>query len=264
MSEPWQGAPGPGGTSRRDLRTHQKRPARTRNVFAAILGVIGELLITAGVFLGLFVVWQLWWTDVAAHSAMDSVLAQFDEQSAHSADSLNAISDDERVVDDPPTVDPFSDAEVFAVLRVPRWGSDYRTPIAEGVGLENVLDKGYAGHYPETAMVGEVGNFSLAGHRMTYGAPFRNVDKLQVGDAIVVETREDWYVYEVTSWDIVDPSAVEVIAPVPGDTSAEATERMLTLTSCHPLFSTKERYIVHAKFTYSAPKSAGTPSELEG
>lgn len=254
--------PGPVEQSRRATRGTTPTRHRRRNPLAVVLGVVGELLITAGVFLGLFVVWQLWWTDVEAHSEAATVLETFDDDAVEVPDVT--VDEESKVTEDPPEVDIFADEAVFAALRVPRWGSDYRVPIAQGVDLATVLNKGYVGHYTETAMVGEVGNFSLAGHRLSYGSAFRNVDKLQVGDAIVVETSDNWYVYQVSDWHIVDPTAVEVIAPVPNEPGAEPTQRLLTLTSCHPLFSTEERYIVHAEFVYSAPKSAGTPAELEG
>ena len=83
------------------------------------------------------------------------------------------------------------------------------------------------------------------------------------GDAIIVETAEYWYVYTVTDSAVVAPSEVEVIAPVPGNPGAEPTDAMITLTTCHPLWSTAERFVVHGRLDYWAPHDAGTPAELE-
>ncbi len=88
-------------------------------------------------------------------------------------------------------------------------------------------------------MPGEVGNFSVAGHRNV--ATFWALDQLQEGDPIVVETRDTWYVYQVTQEHIVRPTQVEVVAPVPNYPGATPTKRMLTLTTCHPKMDNYQR-----------------------
>src|SRR5690625_3946620 len=238
-------------------RRHARRP-RT-SVGAAITGAFGELLITAGVVLALFVVWQLWWTDVEGDRSAEQAIEQFEATIAEVPDSVGQPR-----TDAPPEEAVPADGEVFGTLYVPDWGADYRMPIASGVDLAQVLNDGRVGHYPDTAMPGQVGNFSMAGHRQTYGKPFYAIDTLTEGDAVVVQTSQAWYVYTVTSHEIVRPDQVEVIAPVPGDPGAEPTEAMLTLTSCHPLWSTAERYIVHAQLDYWMPLDEGYPAELEG
>jgi sortase A len=121
------------------------------------------------------------------------------------------------------------------------------------------------GHYPDTALPGEVGNFSVAGHRIR--KIFWRLDELREGDVIGVETRENWYVYKVTSQEVVLPSAVEVVAPVPGKPRAKPTKAMLTLTTCNPKFNNYERLIIHAQLTDTVPRDqtledAGKPPEL--
>jgi sortase A len=143
-------------------------------------------------------------------------------------------------------------------LYIPRLGSHW--VVVEGVGPADIA---YApGHYPETAMPGQIGNFSVAGHRSP--AIFWDLDRLQVGDAIVVETRDTWYVYRVTQSRIVLPTAVEVVAPVPGQPAATPTDAYLTLTTCNPKWDNYERLIVHAKLERAQDRSAGRPSELGG
>ena len=87
-------------------------------------------------------------------------------------------------------------------------------PVVQGVSLPD-LSRG-VGHYPKTAVPGEIGNFAVAGHRATNGEPFAHLDAVQVGDSLVVETRSEWLTYVVDKVRIVAPSAVWVLDPVPG------------------------------------------------
>src|ERR671933_818200 len=111
-------------------------------------------------------------------------------------------------------------------------------------------------------MVGGVGNFALAGHRVTYGKPLNRIAELQVGDPVVVETGDAWYVYRVTGHEVVTPDRVDVIAPVPGQPDAAPTQRIITLTACHPEFSARYRYVVHGVMESWQPRSAGAPAVL--
>lgn len=242
---------------------------------AKTLDVIGELLITAGVVVGLFVVWQLFYTDVTATQYQDQAVEDLDWVEPVTAVGSDATDGTEISVipvipdelkhtspDGAPIVSGVSKGEIFATLYVPRWGTDYVKPIAEGVTRRDVLDKIGVGHYPNTAMPGGVGNFSVAGHRTTYGKPFANVDQLEINDAIVVQTEEAWFVYRVVSTEIVDPTAVRVIAPNPLDPGATPTEAMITLTTCHPKYSAAQRFIVHGTLEYWAPTGSGFPPEI--
>lgn len=162
--------------------------------------------------------------------------------------------------DAPPPVGDVPIGEVYGVLHVPTW-QWMRMPIAQGVE-QWILDKGYAGHYPQTAQAGEIGNFSLAGHRRTYGNNFRQIDRLRRGDRLIVETAKAYIVYGVESHEIVWPTDVQVVAPVPDRPGVTPTERWMTLTTCHPEYGNTQRYIVHAKFRYWTAKSDGVPDEL--
>jgi len=221
------------------------------------IGVLGELLITLGLFLLAFLAWQLWWTDVEANRAQAQIL---DELVPAPLSTQVAVPGE----GDPPVMAAPALRETFAALHVPRWEGDPPRPISEGTDRATVLDVLGLGHYVGTAMPGEIGNFAVAGHRTTYGRPFHRVEELGIGDPLVVWTQDTWYVYRVTSTLIVMPNQVDVIAPVPGDPTAVPTERMITLTTCHPMFSARERFIVHGVFEYWAPTSTGTPAELLG
>lgn len=123
----------------------------------------------------------------------------------------------------------------LARMVIPKINLD--TIVLEGVGSD-VLKKG-PGHMRNTAKPGEVGNFVLSGHRSTYGRPFYALDKLKKGDPIHVYTATDKFTYYVTEQKIVDPTALWV--------TKQTKDKTLTLTTCHPIFSAKQRLVVFAK-----------------
>lgn len=226
--------------------------ARRRPLQAAV-GVVGELMITLGVLLLLFVAWQLWWTDVEANRDQAQTITTLEQDFAEppaAADPKDPLVTLRQV--------PFGKA--FAVLRVPRFGKAYARPVLEGTTLK-VLEKGL-GHYTFTTMPAQVGNFSLAGHRTTYGRPLHNIDKLVKGDVLVVETKAAYHVYRMDRHVIVRPTDVSVIAPVPQRPGREPTAAWMTLTTCHPKFSAEFRYIVFAKYEKAYPRAAGLPASL--
>ena len=132
----------------------------------------------------------------------------------------------------------------IATMRIQRLGNNWRQSVVNGIG-ENNLKKDL-GYYPGSALPGAIGNFAVAGHRMTQEQPFRDLDKLVVGDPIVVQVGKKIYVYTVVKSKIAKPTDIREIYPVPGNPNAIATKAMLTLTTCHPKNSAKERLIVNA------------------
>ncbi len=247
------------------VRSRSDGRSRTRSggPVAATLGVIGELLITVAVVLALFAVWQLYWTTWQVAGPRDQQITQFEQDNAPVASEVGEIR-----TDTPPPVAGVVDGEIYGVLHIPSW--DWmKTPLAEGTAQAAVLDKGYAGHYSTTAQPGEVGNFSVAGHRRTYGNNFRHIDRLKEGDTVVVETTDTYYVYTFRSNEIVEPEgdeAISVIAPVPDDVtfSEIPTQRMMTMTTCHPEYGNSQRFIVHLELVSWTPKDTGIPQELVG
>ena len=239
------------------------RPRRKkRGFFSTLVGVIGELMITAGILLGLFVVWQLWWTDVEAHSFQAEVLQEWRAQENVVEAPVQVA---EKRTDAPPTPSAVAEGESLGNLYVPRInGSERLATIAHGVGMNDVLNKGYIGHYPDTQLPGEIGNFATAAHRQSYGAPYKQIEQIVPGDSLIVETTNAYIVYEVVSDEIVHPSQVEVIGPVPNEPGVVPTERMITLTTCHPLYSAAQRWITYGEFSYWIDKEEGMPDELMG
>ncbi|MCL1692102.1 MAG: sortase [Actinomycetia bacterium] len=126
----------------------------------------------------------------------------------------------------------------FAVIRIPtidRLKDGW--VVVEGVELRNL--KNGAGHMPRTPLPGQPGNAVISGHRTTYGAPFHELDELNPGDTIEVDTVLGTHVYEVRETIIVQPSELWVTEPRDG--------AWLTLTTCHPKFSSRQRLIVFAE-----------------
>jgi sortase A len=217
---------------------------------------LGELLVTAGVVLALFVGWQLWWTDATAGRAQASTtnaLEQQWDQAPAPTPSPDAVAQ----------VKPVPIGKAFALIRVPRFGKKYVKPIYQGFS-ENILNKG-VGHYNHTQMPGEIGNFAVAGHRVTYGKPFNLIATLRPGDAIVVETATTWYVYRAVRHVIVTPNHTEVLSAVPMHPGVQPTQAWMTMTACHPEFSARQRYVEFAQLQQTLPRSAGTvPAALAG
>ena len=153
-----------------------------------------------------------------------------------------------------PSITPPPVGEPFAFLHIPRLGNDYRRAVVEGTE-EQQLTQG-PGHYVGTAMPGQPGNFAVAGHRVGQGSPFLDLDTVQRGDPVVVETADTWHVYRVTATLVVAPTDTWVVAPTPGGPAdGPATGAFLTLTTCHPEFSDRERLVVHGELETSVAKA---------
>jgi LPXTG-site transpeptidase (sortase) family protein len=138
----------------------------------------------------------------------------------------------------------------LAVLDIPRIRLDNKV-VVEGVGRDE-LRKG-PGHVPSTVLPGQDGTFGVSGHRTTYGAPFYRLNELAKGDTITVVTREAIYTYTVTRTAIVRPTDTQVLDNVNGpDGKPKAT---ITLTTCHPRYSARQRLIVFGDLTYTSINS---------
>ena len=164
----------------------------------------------------------------------------------------------------PPVIAAAEEGEVFALLRVPRFGDDYVRPIAEGVSLEEVLNRSSlgVGKYPESNLLGEAGNFAIAAHRRGFGGSFRQLVDFQVGDSIYIEVESGWYVYEFRNLEYVWPTAIDVLNSFPRIDVSSPTERLITLTTCNPEFSTDERVIAYGVYRGWYPRESGIPREL--
>ncbi|WP_435599147.1 class E sortase [Streptomyces anulatus] len=235
-------------------RMEARRAAKAAKDSPAVVAsrAVGEVFISLGVLMLLFVTYQLWWTNIRA------------EQIA--GKETNRIQDEWARGDRKPGV--FAPGQGFAIMHIPKL--DVVVPIAEGIDKERVLDRGMLGHYGEgrlkTAMPSDKqGNFSVAGHRNTHGEPFRYINKLEPGDPIVVETQDAYYTYEMASiLPQTAPSNISVIEPVPAGSGFKGPGRYLTMTTCTPEFTSTYRLIVWGKMVDERPRSQGKPDALVG
>jgi sortase (surface protein transpeptidase) len=242
---------------------------------------IGQTLITLGLIALLFVGYELWVTDLLADREQAALSEELDEQWADAptvepADPAPAPGPSDGSPAPAPTPAPIDVGlgEPLARLHIPRLGEDWARVVVEGTAQVQLAQG--PGHYLDTAMPGEQGNFAVAGHRVGRGSPFLDLDRLRPGDAIVVETAGEWYVYRVLGdpasgsfegdpsgipgMEIVRPTDVDVISPTPGGPAGgEASGAYLTLTTCHPKYSAQQRLIIHAQLEGGPISKADAP-----
>lgn len=233
----------------------RKGSRRRKGALQLTVQIIGEIFITLGVILALFVAWQLWWSNVETDTNQKVAVEQFfnapKEASKPSEISKNSSS----------TQVP-SVGSTLGIMYVPRFGADYTRPIIEGTAPE-MLDTLGLGHYTNTALPGEIGNFAVAGHRQTHGAVFDNIHTLVPGDKIYIQTKDAYFTYVFESSEIVLPQDTEVILPVPNEPTAKPSERLLTMTTCHPRYGSEERFIAYSKLEETRSITEGPPGEIK-
>ncbi|MDT0453071.1 class E sortase [Streptomyces hesseae] len=258
-----------------------------------VLRTLSELCLTAGTLIVLFVVYLLYWTGVRADSAMDDEIGRLRERwaagppaaapPAAPAPGASSLAADGPPVSPAPPTPPAPAAgttgggtetppappagqrpgAAFAVMYVPRLGAGWTKPVLEGTGTE-LLKRGL-GHYTGTAPPGGTGNFAVAGHRRTYGDPFKDLDELRPGDAVVINDGTTWFTYRVdTRPHRTLPTDVAVIDPVPAGSGYREPGRYLTLTTCEPEWGHSHRLIVWGHLAETRPVSGGRPAALSG
>ena len=121
-------------------------------------------------------------------------------------------------------------------IRIPKIGLVH--PVYEGVTL-TVVDRG-PGHWPGSAVPGQLGNAVFAGHRVTHSRPFRNVDKLVAGDEIIFVMPNGTFTYKMTKQEIVKPADTWIVNPT--------TTATLTLFACHPPGSAARRIVIRGEY----------------
>lgn len=213
----------------------------------------GKTLISSGVLILLFVVYQLWGTGLAQARDQKGLRDKFAAKLATPTTVPDAAlpSPTSSATTAPQPLAPAADIcpECAGQIEIPKIGLNQI--VVNGVGVED-LKKG-VGHYPDTKMPGEKGNAALAGHRTTYGAPFNRIDELGPGDQITITTLKGTFRYEWMEKQIVTPETVSVLDDTPDD--------RLTLTTCNPKYSAAERLIVVARLmSPPIPAAAAAPS----
>ncbi len=270
-------------------------PRRAKDPVRTTLFGLGELLVTLGLVLMLFVVYEVWVTNIFAHYKQQKVENDLVQAFANNQNPLAQAT----LPGGSQQTIPIGSG--IANLYIPRLGDDYHFAIVQGTD-DSSLEKG-PGHYVDSQLPGQKGDFAVAGHRVGKGEPFLNLDQLKPGDAVVVETATEWYIYRVfgdvatgnlsvtgasapagatvtapppaqalasgvVGREIVDPSDGKVVLPVPnnlGVNADQATGALMTMTTCTPKFSATQRMIVHAYLARTvarAPTASGQPGAL--
>jgi len=246
-------------------------------------------MVTAGLVLVLFVVWQLFGTGLATVRAQHELRAELVRGWAAAAPRQPARADRALTGSRPagqepteggsgavaggagaggsaavapapevapePEVAP-AEGRPVALLAIPRLSDSW--VVVQGVSLDD-LALG-PGHYPGTAMPGGLGNFAVAGHRATHDQPFAYLDQVRLGDDLLVTTASRVYDYRVTASTVVVPTAQEVLDPVPGDPGAVPTQRQITLTTCNPRWGHSSRLVVHGVLARTTARVPGPPA----
>lgn len=248
-------------SARHDRNGRRRRRSAAPRRRITVSGVLGELLVTLGVTLLLFLGWKYWLNDIITGNEEIAASTQLSERLAEEAESADPVEADERGVPIRPI--PQQTAQEFAVMYVPAFGDDWSRRIAADVDRPAVLDQYFIGAYMDSDPVGSVGNFVVAGHRIGAGSPMGQQPDLQFGDRVYIETVDGWYVYEYRSAEYVLPNEVSVLAPVPRHPELPASERVMVLLTCNPLFSVDERLITYTTLVEFVPRADGPPEEIE-
>ncbi|MFJ1972645.1 class E sortase [Streptomyces sp. NPDC087903] len=232
-----------------------------------VVRTVSELCITVGTLIVLFVVYVLFWTGVRADGAMDHQIDVLQDQWARNSvrptasASGGSAGSGSGAAAAPAKPVPYSYGRPFAIMYIPRLGFTWNKPVLEGTGT-GVLKKGL-GHYARTARLGQEGNFAVAGHRRTYGDPFKDFPRLRRGDAVVLTDGSTWFTYRIDEGPYKTvPTDVEVIDAVPRKSGYTRPGRYLTLTTCDPEWGHSHRLIVWAHLDSTQPVEAGKPRAL--
>ncbi|WP_078628122.1 class E sortase [Streptomyces sp. NRRL F-2664] len=218
-------------------------------VLRAAVRTLSEVCLTAGTLIVLFVAYVLLWTGVEADRAAAGETARMRDRWAAEAASPSPPAAPAAAPGSAAPEEPrYAPGRAFAEMYVPRFGRDWVRPVLEGTDAE-LLKRGL-GHYASTARLGAVGNFSVAGHRRTYGDPFKDFPKLRPGDEVVLQDARTRYTYTIRGGPVRTlPTDVAVVAPVPGKSPFTMPGRYLTLTTCDPEWGHSHRLVVWAELT---------------
>ncbi|MBT2506654.1 class E sortase [Streptomyces sp. ISL-98] len=222
-----------------------------------IVRTFSELCITIGALIVLFVLYVMFWTGIKAYDASDGQIEALQDKWAQSPAPVRTTPPK----GPPPAPEAYEPGKPFAVMYVPRLGRSWDWPVLEGTKT-NTLKKGL-GHYARTTQLGETGNFSVAGHRRTYGDPFKDFPTLRPGDAVVLTDGTTWFTYRIANKPYrTVPSDTGVIDEVPRKSGFRGSGRYLTLTTCEPEWGSSHRLIVWAHLDETQPVEDGKPSAL--
>jgi sortase A len=248
---------------RGQYRSHRAKPPRSRrssNTSRApindgpvrkTLRGIGELLITFGLVIMLFAGYEVWGKQIIVHKEQNHLNTQLQQQWAAPP----------KKADDAPPMP----GDAMARIYIPRLGLNLI--VVQGVTQDDLriapghYDAAAMPNHVASAMPGQIGNFAVAGHREA--GMFLHLDQLSAGDDIIIQTRTTWFVYTIYQKQIVLPTQINVVYPVPGrPLGTVPTKALITLTTCNPWWDNYQRLIIHGRLTSQQSTDDGKPKEL--
>ena len=249
-----------GPTTAREDRITAGTIARVRTAIASL----GRTLVTLGLLILLFVVYQLWGTGIFTARAQENLKSQFQKELQQDTTDDPVVSTTTTTktpastVVTPPTVPHDApkpafpvpaDGKVEGTIDIPRIGLNMA--FVEGTTRDDLKEG--PGHYEGTPLPGTFGNAAIAGHRTTYLHPFWGVDNLTPGDVIIIRTIAGTFVYKVSQpWFTVKPTDLSVVA--------NTLDPELTLTSCNPKGSAAQRIVIKAKLDVAKSSPPSLPT----
>jgi sortase A len=217
-----------------------------RGCVRSYLRITGEILISLGVLVLGFMAYMYWGTAVREGTAQRTFVAELGHQWGSAGPSLADLG----------SPGDLALGRPFALIRIPRLGRSWKFAIVQGTGLPQ-LALG-PGHVPGSALPGQIGNFAVAGHRVTAGNPFWSLPSLRAGDLVYVETVAGTYEYRVIGRpDQVPANDTAMLSPVPGHPGAQPRQRLITLITCNPPWTGTNRIIVTGVLVATLPRDQG-------
>lgn len=210
-----------------------------------LLALTGELLLISSVLIGLFLVYQGWFTNFDSDRTATTISEEL---------KLEFSSGDETRV---PLASVDGELEGIALIYIPALREDvWGLPVLSDVSNRSLAAG--VGHYPATALPGQSGNFAVAGHRATNGEPFARFERLVAGDLVYVQNSEGYFTYELFADQKIPETDVWVIAAEP-EGLTEQGDSLITLTTCDPRWNSTQRW---ARWGRLISFSEAMPQEL--
>ncbi len=210
-----------------------------------VIRAAGEILLTGGVIGLLFVGYLIWGTGLRAASAQRALTGELNQQWQRAQGRGDAI-------DASPEQFDVATGQPFALIRIPAFGRQWRFTLIQGTALAQLNVS--PGHVPGTQWPGQLGNFAVAGHRVTAGNPFWSLPSVHDGDLVYIETRLNDYTYRVIGKKRVAPADTAVLDPVPGHPRQRPARRLITLITCDPAWTGTHRVIVTGVLVAAKPR----------
>lgn len=214
-------------------------------VVRQVIRAAGEILLTAGVIGLLFLGYLGWGTGLRAASAQRALGSELNQEWRQAPGRGAAVGASPERFD-------IATGQPFAFIRIPAFGPQWRFTLLQGTALAQLNES--PGHVPGTQWPGQLGNFAVAGHRVTAGNPFWSLPSMTDGDLVYVQTRLNDYTYRVIGKKLVPPADTAVLDAVPGHPRQRPTRRLITLITCDPAWTGTYRVIVTGVLVAAKPR----------